>query len=359
MRTNPQLQELSLCNNSISDMHLSMLVESLPHGACHLRRLDVSHNHLTAASVRALLPHCCSTAAALKPPTTGALLSNAFRHANEEQALQDASDNGSAVSPAMPIPGHASTREVLWQGVTLLTHLNLSGNAIGDVAVKLLCGAMCKGGLVCELSILLLEGCKLSERCAPFLEEMLLTTRSLAQLSLAWNHLGPRGAHCIARGMESNISVTRLQMAWSGLSDTGCSHVADALKMNAALEVLDLAGNNAGYGTCAVIAEVLGRNTVLREVALHHNTLTQQGIRILLKAIMARSSRDVAIMLQRASFAKADESMLPVTLDQVNPDGNYILDLHHPGQRQVAIDLVKCAPWCLQRFLHARSSWYA
>ena len=116
------------------------------------------------------------------------------------------------------------------------------------------------------------------------------------------------------------------------------------LKLNSALQVVDLAGNNAGYGACLVLADVVASSTTLYEICLHHNALTQQGIRALLRAALQRAGRAPAIMLQRASFVRAGESQLAMhKLDPVNPDGRYKLDLAQPAQRQVALDMLKCA----------------
>ena len=294
-----------------------------------------SHNHLSATSVVAFLPFCCSPAAALKP-----------------SGLPIASSLPPSVSVATPTvligaqltPPPGVPRPPRPCGVTLLTNLNLSGNAVGDMGVRRLRAQMCAGGLECALQVLSLEGCGLTARCAPAIEEMLLNARTLTALSLAWNNFDMRGASALARGLESNISLRQLNVAWTGIGNSGCAHLAEALKINAALQVIDLTGNNAGYGACVVIAEVVARSATLREVVLHHNALTQQGIRALLRAALQREGRGPAVMLQRASFVRADASQLPTTLDPVNPDGSYSLNLADPTQRQVAIDMLECAP---------------
>ena len=59
---------------------------------------------------------------------------------------------------------------------------------------------------------------------------------------------------------------------------------------------------------------------------------------------MARSEKrgKVTLALHRASFCKA-EVAAPIKLDEVNPDGHYSFDLGHPGERQIAMDLARCA----------------
>jgi Leucine-rich repeat (LRR) protein len=313
----PHVIDLSLCNNRINDMHLGMLVESMRDGSCHLKQLDVSHNALTKVSVQALLPHCCNTAATVQGSPCNSL--------HEIRPPQS--------GLCRPRSGH----------VTLLTHLNLSGNAIADAGAKLLCQEMCKGGLICELVVLLLEDCKLTERCASAIEDMLLSTRCLKQLSIAWNCFGTRGAQALARGIQSNISLSSLLMPWTGVGDVGASHIVEALKANSVLREIDLSGTRASASTSVVAASLLSKNSTLQSLRLHHNSLTQHGVRVLLLAVLLQADRDLVIELQGASLVKQDASSLPVVLDAANPDGTYSIDLSHPGQRQVVIDLARSA----------------
>jgi Ran GTPase-activating protein (RanGAP) involved in mRNA processing and transport len=133
-----------------------------------------------------------------------------------------------------------------------------------------------------------MDDCKLTERSGPWLEDMLLSTRTLKYLSLAWNNLGAGGAGCLARGLEANFSLETLLLPWTGISDLGCCHIAAALKSNVGLVQVDLSGDNAGYNTSVVIAEMLTSNNTLRKIILHNNPLTQEGIRMLIKAMMAQ-----------------------------------------------------------------------
>ena len=218
MRSNCEVEELNVCNNAIDDQHMAMLVEALHEGVARLRCLYASHNELSAASLSALLPFCCSAAAALKPeaapPPAQRLL----------VSLRAGAPNVLAGAQSLGPPG--TWRAPRGAGITLLTHLDLSGNPIGDVAVRRLCMRMCAGGLECALKVLALESCGLTAQCAPALEEMLLNSRTLSALSLAWNTFGVRGARALARGIESNISLRHLNLAWTGLGDSGCAHVA-------------------------------------------------------------------------------------------------------------------------------------
>ena len=72
--------------------------------------------------------------------------------------------------------------------------LNLSGNLVGDAPVRHLCGEMCLADRICHLTSLRLSRCGLSAHCAPALEEMLLSTRTLVQLDLSWSSFDTRGA---------------------------------------------------------------------------------------------------------------------------------------------------------------------
>jgi hypothetical protein len=201
---------------------------------------------------------------------------------------------------------------------------------------------MCKGGLVCELAVLLLEDCRLTKHSAPAIEDMLLSTRCLKQLSVAWNRFGSRGALALARGVQSNISLTSLLMPWTGLGDVGASHIVEALKANSTLKKIDLSGTRAGASTAVVAASLLSKNSTLESIVLLHNPLTQHGVRVLCLALLAQAGRGLEAELQGVSLVKQDAGGLPVKLDSTNPDGTYNISLDHPGQRQVAIDLIWC-----------------
>lgn len=57
---------------------------------------------------------------------------------------------------------------------------------------------------------------------------------------------------------------------------------------------------------------------------------------------MARSEKhdNITLALHRASFCKVGVAA-PIKLDEVNPDGQYLFDLAHPGERQIAMDLIR------------------
>jgi hypothetical protein len=59
-------------------------------------------------------------------------------------------------------------------------------------------------------------------------------------------------------------------------------------------------------------------------------------------ALQCDQEEFVRMDLQRASFCKEEFAKIPVKLDVVNPDGRYTFNLAHPGERQIAVDLIKC-----------------
>eukprot|EP00892_Ulva_mutabilis_P004358 jgi/Ulvmu1/2294/UM013_0141.1 len=306
LRRSPQLLELDVSHNGLPDRALHMLADAMFAPGCRLQRLCAAANHLSAAAVEVLLPHCRGDGGMGRVPRDG--------------------------------PAPAALH---------LLHVDLSGNPIGDHGVKLIAEEVCTGGGRCQLETLALDDCKLTERCGVYLEDMLLSTCTLSRLSLGWNNLAPRGAAALATGIESNISLKTLLVPWTGITDLGCCHIAEGLRQNGALRAVDLSGNNAGYPCCLVFAETLATNTTLDSLLLHHNPLSQEGIRSLTRAIIAAGSRPLRLALQHASFSKLTDAgqhaQHALKLDPVNPDGNYRFDLAHPAQRQVAIDLIKLA----------------
>lgn len=116
-----------------------------------------------------------------------------------------------------------------------------------------------------------------------------------------------------------------------------------AIANHPVLQVLDLTGNSVGCGTCTVLSDSLRQCTTLARLNLNDNSLTQQGVHMLLKSILLHAPRDLVIELEGASFVKASARALPTSVNELDPDGCYECLLSNPNDRRVATDLMAYA----------------
>jgi Leucine Rich repeat len=112
-----KLEELILCCNCLDDVHAAMLVQVLQRRGAALERLDLSCNALSAKTIQALVP---------------------FVACDPSQCTSTSPHHGASLKR---IPS-LSARSSVPLGC-MLTYLDVSGNPIGDRAVKLIANAVC------------------------------------------------------------------------------------------------------------------------------------------------------------------------------------------------------------------------
>lgn len=131
------------------DSDIFMIVEAMWSPNCHVQVLILTRNHLSAASVRMLLPHCC----------TGALPGS--RESTADKALGRRGGCGvaagkEAVGVAGGMAGEVLSRSPACRALQL-THINLSDNPVGDTGMKLMCEVVCKATTKCVLHTLVVR----------------------------------------------------------------------------------------------------------------------------------------------------------------------------------------------------------
>jgi len=100
-----------------------------------------------------------------------------------------------------------------------------------------------------------------------------------------------------------------------------------------------MTGNSAGLSSCLAFAETLHSSKSLQQLVLADNMLTQQGVRVLLHAVLRQSERALTIDLHGASFAKCADNA--PRFDEHEPDGRYCLNLGDPGERAMALEIFR------------------
>lgn len=152
--------------------------------------------------------------------------------------------------------------------------------------------------------------------------------------------LGPDGTSALAAGLHSNSSLTLLDLAHNGVGDAGCNAFSAMLLHNSRLESLDVSNNNIGCSACHPLARAIERNGVLQELFLDANPLGVNGTASVVKAL-AVSTTLKRIGLQSVGFLTARTHSIADSFSRQSPNADYCIDLAHPEERVVALELVE------------------
>ncbi|XP_057187774.1 uncharacterized protein si:ch211-196h16.5 [Triplophysa rosa] len=204
----------------------------------------------------------------------------------------------------------ACLTEVLTSNSSCLRDLNLSGNYLGDLGVKLLSGGLKNPN--CKLETLVLWDCGVTEEGCVALSSALKSNPShLRKLNLSGNNLGGSGVKLLsARLKNPSCKLETLELSRCGVTDDGCDGLAAALRSNSHLRDLNLSDNNLGSTGvklisaglenpnckletlqlsdcgvadkgCVALASALISNSHLRELNLSRNKLGGSGVKML------------------------------------------------------------------------------
>ncbi|XP_051865752.1 ribonuclease inhibitor-like isoform X3 [Pristis pectinata] len=194
LSTNRSLTELDLGGNKLGDSGVKVVSEALRNPECKIQKLGLRCVGLTAAGVVDL---------------TSALV-----------------DLTSALSTNRP-----------------LTELNLGGNKLGDLGVKLVSEAL--RNPECKIHKLDLWCVGLTAAGVVDLASALSTNRSLTELDLGGNKLGDSGVKLVSEALRNpECKIQKLGLGWTGLTDSGTNNLVSVLSTNRSLRELDLRSNS-------------------------------------------------------------------------------------------------------------------
>ncbi|XP_062394183.1 NACHT, LRR and PYD domains-containing protein 12-like isoform X2 [Sardina pilchardus] len=183
----------------------------------------------------------------------------------------------------------AVVAEVL-QSPNSLKHLDLSSNKIRDRGAQHLSAGL--GHANCNLEILRLKACELSDNSCVTLAAVLQSAKSLKQLDLSSNNINDCGVQHLSAGLcHDNCKLEILRLSDSKLRTKSCEAVASALKLPNSLVELDLSNNVLKDSGLMQLSVGLGSpECKLKKLSVKDCQISEEGFRLLSEALTTNPS---------------------------------------------------------------------
>uniref|UniRef100_A0A672R4Q3 Uncharacterized protein n=1 Tax=Sinocyclocheilus grahami TaxID=75366 RepID=A0A672R4Q3_SINGR len=245
LESDTRLKELNMNNNNLQDSGVKLLCTGLKSLKCKLEILRLNNNRITAEGCAALISAFNSNPSNLKVLN---LSENKLGNSGIEKICH-LMKNLHCILEKLKLNNCELTEEscsvlaTVLSSKTILKEMNLNNSRLLDSGVKEICEGL--KNPVCELNILKLNNCELTEESCSVLATVLSSKTILKEMNLNNSRLLDSGVKEICEGLKNPVcELNILKLRDCDLTQKSCSALAAVLRSNTSLKELDMSNNN-------------------------------------------------------------------------------------------------------------------